>query len=165
MSLRRFVALPLLLIGLIGGCDAGQDTLSDADRTALAQLREGFIQATLARDFDRILATRTEDIVWMPPNAPIVSGKSEVRQWLEAGPRAVGFELTPTRLEGDDDLAFERGRFVYRALMGADTVTDAGKYLVILRRQADGAWLLAVEMWNSDAPPPSVSPAPATRRQ
>ena len=38
----------------------------------------------------------------------------------------------------------------------AEPMTDTGKYLVLLRKQADGSWLMTTVIWNSDAPPPQM---------
>jgi ketosteroid isomerase-like protein len=32
---------------------------------------------------------------------------------------------------------------------------DAGKYVTVYRREGDGSWVMAQDIWNSDAPPPS----------
>jgi ketosteroid isomerase-like protein len=156
--------LGLCLAATVTACE-GQEGLSEADIAAINQLGTDFVQATLARDFDRILAQRTDSVVWMPPGAPAIKGKAALRQFLEAGPRAVRFEATPVYTDGRDDLAFARGSYVYAAEAGADTVTETGKYVAVLFRQPDGAWLVGLEMWNSDAPPPApTSPEPARRR-
>jgi ketosteroid isomerase-like protein len=33
-------------------------------------------------------------------------------------------------------------------------ITDSGKYLVLLSKQADGSWLISAVIWNSDMPLP-----------
>ena len=35
-----------------------------------------------------------------------------------------------------------------------EAVTESDKFLVILRKQADGSWLFTHEIWNSDQPLP-----------
>ncbi len=165
--MRRPPAVTALLLAacLATGCDReGEDMLTDADVTAIRQIGQDHARATLAGETDRILAMRADDIVWMPPNAPIVSGKDAVRQFLAASPPAVGFTITPRHTEGSADLAYDRGAYVYSMVVEGDTVHDTGKYLVVLRRQPDNSWLIAAEMWSSDAPPPVPAPPPARRR-
>jgi ketosteroid isomerase-like protein len=31
--------------------------------------------------------------------------------------------------------------------------TDEGKYIEVLKRQADGSWKIAYDIWNPNAPP------------
>ena len=39
------------------------------------------------------------------------------------------------------------------ALAGtAEPIKEPGKYLWVVRRQADGAWRIATDIWNSSAP-------------
>ena len=145
----------LMSAGVLTACGPRHSALSEADLTAIAQLRTEFVEGTLARDFDRVLAAHAEDAVWMLPNAPQLVGKAAIRASLEAGPPPTSFVMTPGRTEGGD-VAYERGTYVYSAVVGADTVSESGKYLVILRRQTDNSWLIAVDIWNSDAPAPSM---------
>jgi uncharacterized protein (TIGR02246 family) len=153
-----------MVAGLVMGCASGDDRLSEADVAAIRAIEQEFAQASIARDFDRVLAQRTDDIVWMPPNSPALVGKDAVRQALEANPPASGFVITSEQTEGSDDLAYDRGTYVYSVVVGTDTVNEGGKYLQILRRQPDGSWRLAVEIWNANQPPPPPAPAPARRR-
>lgn len=149
----RTLVFTAALLTALTACGPRHDVLSEADLAAIAQLRTDFVEVTLARDFDGVLASRAEDAVWMPPNAPLLVGKAKIRAFLEAGPTPTAFVLTPGRTEGGD-VAYERGRYAYSTVIGADTVSESGKYLVILRRQADNSWRIAVDIWNTDAPAP-----------
>ena len=46
------------------------------------------------------------------------------------------------------------GRLVERLKATGEPMTDRGAGIHILQRQADGSWKLAVDIWNSDNPPP-----------
>jgi ketosteroid isomerase-like protein len=55
------------------------------------------------------------------------------------------------------DTAYEVGAYMMRLQPpGAAVVNGTGKYVVVWQRQGDGAWKLAVDIWNTDLPMPSV---------
>jgi ketosteroid isomerase-like protein len=92
----------------------------------------------------------------MPPGSEMVTGQDIQAYWqgvIDSG--VTGGRLETVRLEEHDDLAVEEGR--YRVQVGTDIV-DTGKYVVVHRRQPDGAWKIAVDIWNSSqAPQPAAS--------
>jgi ketosteroid isomerase-like protein len=63
---------------------------------------------------------------------------------------------TPT-VEGRGDLAVVVGNYrlnVTPREAGAKPFpTEDGKYMQIMRKQADGSWKIAYDMWSSDAKP------------
>jgi ketosteroid isomerase-like protein len=60
--------------------------------------------------------------------------------------------LTIDEIDGRADLAYVRGSYSMTLHpQGAPApVDDVGKYLEIRMHQADGSWLLAVDIFNSD---------------
>ena len=40
---------------------------------------------------------------------------------------------------------------------GGSPISDAGKYITIYHRQADGTWVMARDIWNSSNPLPGLS--------
>ena len=99
----------------------------------------------------------TEDAKFLHPNTEIVSGKQAIKEFFEAG-KALGllrikFESLEVRY--DKNLAYERG-VIHMDIEpeGGQAMIDKGKYLVVLRRQVDGFWKVAVDIWNSDLPQP-----------
>jgi ketosteroid isomerase-like protein len=95
-----------------------------------------------------------DDAVVYPPNQPAVQGRVAIRAWLERLPPISAFTLNHTQIEGRGDLAYALGTFTMTiAPPGAPSpVKDSGKFVTIVRRQADGRWLVAVDMFSSDLP-------------
>ena len=94
-----------------------------------------------------------------PPNEPAVKGRAAIRAWLEKFPPITEFKLSNVKVESCEDLAYVLATYTMTiAPPGAPgPVKDSGKYVSVVRRQADGRWLLAVDMFSSDlpaAPPP-----------
>jgi ketosteroid isomerase-like protein len=63
-------------------------------------------------------------------------------------------------VESSNGVAVETGRYV---LAGGAVVLDRGKYLVLHRRQADGSWRRAVDVFNPDVPA-AARPQPEEER-
>jgi ketosteroid isomerase-like protein len=125
--------------------------------SAIAERHESLVRAFNAGAFDRLVAANfADDAFFLPPNLPPVRGRaaiaSEFRRLFGAG----GFGLAPlerTHVEESGDLAFTVGS--YRLSFpgaGGERAEDFGSFVEVWRRQADGAWLCAVDMFNSDRP-------------
>jgi uncharacterized protein (TIGR02246 family) len=89
----------------------------------------------------------------LPPHSDMVSGTQAIAKFwqgaFEAGIKKA--KLDTVEAEGHGDMAHEVGKYT---LMGdGDKVLDAGKYVVIWKRQ-DGQWKLHRDIWNSSQPAP-----------
>lgn len=126
--------------------------LSTVDHEAIRTVSDRFSQLFLARDFDSLVRLYTEDAVLMPPHQPAVRGQAALRSWLPSFPRVSRFSLTIEEIDGRADIAYVRG--VYSMTLhpdgSPDSIDDVGKYVEIRRRQADGSWLIATDIFNSD---------------
>jgi uncharacterized protein (TIGR02246 family) len=125
----------------------------------LDRLREAHVAALNAGDADAWVACFTADAVQMPPNHPSNVSAERIRDW-SAGMLAAfqaEFSLTPEEVRpAGDEWAFERGTYTITLTprAGGDALRDVGKYITLYQRQADGAWLMARDIWNSDNPLP-----------
>ena len=138
--------------------------ISEADQVEIRRIEQEFATAVVTNDIDKILAQRTADIVWYPPNSPVLTGRASIRKSLEANPPSIRFAVTASHTEGYGDLAYNRGTYTATSVIATDTLTDRGKYLQVWRRQRDGSWLIAAEIWNSDTPAPVPAQIDAVRR-
>jgi uncharacterized protein (TIGR02246 family) len=143
-------------------CQPAAAPLSDADVAAIRDLGPQYSQATLARDVDAAVALYTDDAVILPAGAPVVVGKDAIRDYIagEFASDAVTteFVFTSIQTDGAGDLAFDRGTWTWTGTVpgAAEPLTSVGKYLIVVRRQPDGSWLLVEDTWNSDKSQPQT---------
>lgn len=128
--------------------------LSEADRQAIQSVSDRFQQHLLARNLDSLAALYTDDAVVMPPNHAPVIGRGAIREFQASYPAVTAFSLNNETMDGRGDLAYVRGRYVMTV---AGAPTDSGKYIEVRRRQPDGSWRIAVDIFNSNLP---VRPTP-----
>ena len=130
--------------------------LSEADRAAIRQVQENDLKLSRAQDWEGHSALFTEDAVQLPPNQAAVQGKAAIQSWMEAFPPISNYEEQSLGVEGQADLAYDRGTYSMTVTPpGAAPIKDHGKYLFILRKQADGSWKISRAMFNSDVPLPA----------
>lgn len=157
-SLTSIGAIPVFLVA----CATGPGPLSEEDVAAIGQVRESYRQAVLAANPAAVAATYTPDGVEMAPHMPLVGGHQAIQARNEGLVRVSDFQISSVETVGYGDLAFDRGTFTFTGTVEGvpAAVADTGKYLVIARRQADGTWLLARAIWNSDLPMPPGTDMP-----
>ena len=157
-SSARLVMLGLLLASPTFAADD-----VDEARKGIQAGNAALMQAITAGDATAIAALYTKEAIVLPDRGEmIMSSKAGVEAlWKEqfaAGVKA--FNLETLNVERSGDMAFETGRFTgVIAPEGKPEAKVVGKYLVVWRREKDGAWKLHRDIWNSD-PPPSEAMAP-----
>ena len=111
----------------------------------------GYNEAFNRGDAAGCAAYFSEDVILMAPNQPMIRGKKAFEEtYLSRIEQSTGGthsnELVEFGVEGD--LAYQIGTY---AVEGANP-PEQGKFLNILKRQADGTWKVAVSAFNSDGP-------------
>jgi len=139
--------------------------LTDQDRAAIRQSEADFAASMIAKDYAKVAASYTTDAVIMPSNAPSLTGRAAIEQFMSTFPPLTAFTLNSVEIDGEGDLAYQRGTYqMTMQLSGGVTESDSGKYLEIRRRQADGTWLITRDTWNSDIPLPAPEPPTAAKK-
>jgi ketosteroid isomerase-like protein len=101
-----------------------------------------------------------EDLIWMPPNAPIIQGISATKEILQPYFEQVTIrhEITIEEIKVADDYAFTRinSEEKYTPKSGEGESIEANfKAIILLQRMADGTWLGTHLIWNSNDPLPA----------
>ena len=143
-----------------GGPAASADPpLAAADMAAIRATDSAFAGAAGSGDAAAVAAIYLADARLMPPNAPTVEGREAIQKFwtglLDA--YQIRFDVAAEEIEGRGDLAYARGRYTLDGTPkanGAPPLHDEGKFLEVLRRQPDGSWRYAVDMYSSDLPAP-----------
>src|SRR5438105_213053 len=128
---------------------------------ALRDLDAKWSAAAVAKDVDRTVSYYAESAVVMPPNASAAMTRESIRsawkEMLTAPGASISWKATKVEVAKSEDLAYVSG--TYQATMtdaSGKPVNDHGKYVVVFKKQTDGAWKVVADIWNSDLP---VAPA------
>lgn len=145
-----------VLIG-VAACAPSGTTMAgatQADSAAIDALRQQAEAAVNAGD--TTLAYFSDDVVLMPPNAPMVTGLADAQAWFGEATRQFQFSASYTNcnVEFVGDVAIERcaGTLALTPLAGGPTVSDVWKGIHLYRRNASGEWKMTLDIWNSDTP-------------
>lgn len=142
----------LILCITVAACRVAPPALTDGDKAAIRAASDSFVANARARRDSANAQLYAETASLMPPNSGIVEGRAAIRAWFSEFPPMTDFTLTPIEIDGRGDLAYVRGTYSFK-LVGADgrqVGEDRGKYVEVRRKQRDGAWLLVVDIFNSD---------------
>jgi len=157
MLVRRLL-YPTLALALVSvACQpAAQQTaaLSDDDVAAIQLMLDGVLEGELAGDWNAVAKNFAEDFVYLPANMQPIEGRAAWLLFVQGAELKIA-ELSAEILEldGRGDLAFARGVYSEILSMGdAEPTEDEGKFVWILRKQADGSWKVVVAIGNSNLP-------------
>lgn len=126
-----------------------------SDEMAIRETVAAWSEAAGAKDLNKCISFYTDDASVLPFNAPIATGKDQIRNlWsqLMSNP-GYGLHFGPTRIEvaRSADLAYEIGTFeLTLADQTGKSAASRGKYVVVWKKQANGAWKAAADIFNTD---------------
>lgn len=130
---------------------------TNVSRSDIDATRNAYVAAWRAADSGAIAELYAEDAVVLYPNQPPVTGRSAIQEYFTGFFRTFvrqEFALESSEIMIAGDWAFDRGSYRWRGYPpnNAKPESDDGKYLVVLRRRADGRWQVARDMDNSNRP-------------
>lgn len=141
--------------GRVGGPFEQVSGLTEEDVAAIRGTVESVVQATLADDWATWESYWAEDAVTMYPHSPATEGRAAVRESWESI-NLTEFVATPAVIEGRDGLAYVRGTYALsvRTEDMPEPAAESGKMLLILEKQPDGSWVVAIDASSSNLPLP-----------
>ena len=151
-----------------GGGGKPDSATTAADLQAIAKVRDSFAAAFKAGDVATLTALYVNDGLTQPDNQPTGTGPAGIaasfKRFLDQF-NMMAFTLTPVKTEASGDLAYDIGTYTFTATMKpkGDTAKAEGRYVVVLRKGADGTWKAVADMDNITTPPPPAPPAPKTK--
>jgi uncharacterized protein (TIGR02246 family) len=155
MTMKRTVLL-VAVLALVGACAPKAD--NPADVQAIKDMVTGFGKAMSAGDAAGVVTPfYADDAVSLWPNNQMIRGKDAIlageKSFLDQYKTDEQDTAEDVRVVGD--LAVVRGTFVAKSTPktpgGAD-IDDQGKFICLLRRQADGTWRCFADIFNTDRP-------------
>jgi uncharacterized protein (TIGR02246 family) len=173
MSGHRPVVLVALCVYLCCGCQREPADTRAQDERAIREADAATLKAAQAKDADGAVANYAEDGSWLPPNAPMMTGKAAIRAGWSKLMGSPGFnidwQIDKLEVGRAGDLAYTI--YTYQlALEGPNgkPIADHGKDMAIWKKQADGGWKMVADTFNSDLPvvaPAKAAETKATRQR
>jgi ketosteroid isomerase-like protein len=104
-------------------------------------------------DVETIVSYWTDDAIVLAPGQPAVEGKAALKDYVLASLRTPGFRIswktTKAVLSPDGNLAYLMGdnRITMQG-PGGKPMTIVGRALTVWRKEQDGQWRCAIDIWN-----------------
>ena len=153
------LAFSALALGMVACQTQTGPTFTEIDRAAIEHtVQEALALANTEEDYTAYVETYyAPDAVVMPPNQPAVQGRAAIAEMLGSLPPLQDVQYDVQLIEGSGDIAYVKGAYSFLMVMAdmEEPVPDRGKYIEVWRRQPDGGWKVAFDIFNSDLPLPA----------
>ena len=130
----------------------------EADIAAINAVYDQYCLGASAGDLDLFLSVWVDDVIRIEPDMPPLLGKDQVR--IRFAPLFEQFDQNDTihgeiEVQVSGDMAFSRGICTVTIMPKQGEATNYldGKWMDILKRQADGSWKIFRDCVIFDAPP------------
>jgi len=143
-------------------------TVSAADPKLEQAVRDTDAQWSAAagtKDLEKTISYYADDAIVLPAHRPAATTKEAIRNlWKEmlASPGlAISWKASNVEIAKSGEMAYLHGTYEFTANdVSGKPVNDHGKYLIVWKKQRGRTWKVAADIWNSDLPVPTSSPAP-----
>lgn len=167
MKISLIAALSVLLLLSTACSPAQQESSAPSPAAPAAQAGSGSVDvregqtarmnALRTGDIEAYLNLYTDDAVWMPPGSTEIVGKEAARkriaQAFDAATLEPVFEPQEQTVMSPEWIA-DRGHYsvMVTPKAGGESRQEAGFYLTIWRRDANGPWKIYFDIWNTNRP-------------
>jgi ketosteroid isomerase-like protein len=138
----------------------------EAERSALRDLDSQLAKAVMDSDLETLVSFYADDASLYPPNVPAVKGHDAIRafgsEMFELTDFSIQYQNTEVEVSPSGEWGYTLGiiEITYTDPEGRPVI-EHGPDFHLWKKQADGAWKISVDMWNSDRAP-EEEPLPAT---
>jgi uncharacterized protein (TIGR02246 family) len=172
MDFRRKLILSIIIlfgagvatVGVRASRGSGGETFPSArssqtrpvNSPEIARLRAEWVKDLYTKQLDQIAALYAEDAEFLLATGTRVSGRAAIRELCKNVMATMTSDITlrTATSERSENLAYDSGDYSETLTSVADgTVTPyKGTYVMIFRRQANGAWVIAEQVWTDASP-------------
>lgn len=174
MRLLSRATMMLAAVVLVGCAPAADEAVVDDTQTveegptveeataAITLIVNRFDSGVNAADADALAMLYTDDAVRMQEDTPVWIGNAAIREGFARGfeeglagqPGSWSVDNTVDDVVVAGESAITRGSFTltFTPEGGGESTSEAGKWMSLSRREADGTWKIVWDIWNRDAP-------------
>lgn len=125
--------------------------LSDQDVGAIEEIHNYWIREELAGNSARVIELCTDDVRWIPPNAPPLVGKEAIARYLSDSTVLLkDVQVGDVVIRGSRSVVYLTSKYHSRFVVegGAEMQEAVGAHLWILRKTVSRAWRVAIVAWS-----------------
>ena len=133
------------------------ERMKNIDVALVYELWNEYAAACHSGDLERWLSFWIDDGIQMAPDAPCRVGKEQIRAAMQ--PTFDLFTMSNMVINTEEvwvlgDRAYSHGTYTFDMTPknGGETTSFSGKFLDIVKRQADGSWKIAIDCHNYNEP-------------
>ncbi len=162
-------SLAALVCVLLVGCKRPEQFDAAAVTAKIEATNKAYAEVALTGDAARAASYFDENAIILAPNMPMVKGRTGIEKtmegWMQSGWKMNEFTNTTTSVEGAGDFAIQLGRYFQTFEMDGKVMADTGKFVTVWRKQVDGSWKIAYDIWNTDIAAPAMPSEPETEKK
>lgn len=131
-----------LLFLVISGC-IDSETEQETARKAIISANDMIESAYFNGNASTVAEMMTEEVIISPVQLNNLNGRNEVESILSSlfeTTKVIKYNLKPNEIEVYDDVAYERGTYVWISVIGKDTSRMNGRYSAVRHQGQDGKW-------------------------
>jgi ketosteroid isomerase-like protein len=151
------LAFCLSLLLLSSACTQPTSDTRAADEAAIRDADAQWSKTAARKDVDATVAFYSDDATVLPPDAPVVTTKSDIRAlWttLLAPGVDTSWQATKVEVARSGELGYILGTYVVTVKDAQGKLsTENGKLVEVWKKQTDGKWKCVADTYNSDLPP------------
>lgn len=155
MRRRCLYVIASLLAGL-AGCRSQPAPAPDLTReeAAIRATDARWLAAAQAHDLERTVSFWSDDVYMMPPGGPPIVGKEALRRYIAGAFAIPDFSISWVAdhvwVARSGDLAYAVGTDTIRlSSPEGKPVVARNKAVAVWRKEPDGSWKCAVDIWNA----------------
>jgi len=152
MSMKFTSTLAVIFLTSLTACQSYSIGLSNDAREAIKTSAKEWVGTYNSNDWQKLATLFSPDAIMMPPNNAEVRGRTAIAAWESENENGFRIAFDIQEIERSGDMAYVRGRSCLFIPDGDGGYgVDVGKFLELRKKQADGAWLIEADIFNSDA--------------
>lgn len=139
-----------------GGLITSMFDLLQQDLAAIQEIHERWLNAELRGDHSQVIDLCTDDVSWIPPDSPPLSGKEAIASYLTENPVDLkDIQAKDLVIRGTGSVAYLTSSYHTWFKLPDDPKTQdakshesTGTHLWIVRKNESGAWRVAIVTWS-----------------
>lgn len=122
------------------------------ERQAIQHQKDAFTNAYINADLESQLEVYAQQATLSPPNHAFLNGILEIREYWSSQQEhhLLSRKLNSHQLNIDGNFAIDHGTYEQKTETVGKISRQAGKYMIVWEKDADGQWRIAREMWTAD---------------